>query len=188
MKLYTGIGDDGSTRLFGNTKVGKDDPRVEAYGCVDELNSAIGLAQAICSHEAIGRVLTVVQNRLFDLGADLATPAAPGDPSAAGMPSPVRRIGAADAAELERFIDEACAPLPPLKSFILPGGCELAARLHLARTICRRAERACVALSRRAHGAAAIIIFLNRLSDLLFALARRANQLTGVEDVPWRKT
>lgn len=182
MKLYTRIGDDGSTRLFGNLQVSKDDGRVEAYGTVDELNSAIGLAAAACTHHEITAVLGVVQNRLFDVGSDLATPRGGDKPS-----FPVYRVAAEDAADLERFIDAACEPLPPMRQFILPGGTELAARLHLARTICRRAERRCVTLARQVEGVADIIIFLNRLSDLLFALARRANQLAGVEDVPWKK-
>ncbi len=185
MKLYTRIGDDGTTRLFGNIKVGKDDPRVEAYGTVDELNSAIGVALVVCEYDEIRSVLGVVQNRLFDVGADLATPRAEGtQPQSAWR---VYRIAAEDATDLERFIDAAWNPLPAMQNFILPGGTELAARLHLARTICRRAERECVKLSHEVDQLREVIIFLNRLSDLLFALARRANQLAGVEDVPWRK-
>ena len=185
MKLYTRIGDDGTTRLFGNIKVGKDDPRVEAYGTVDELNSAIGLALVVCDYAEIRSALGVVQNRLFDVGADLATPRAEGaEPQSAWR---VYRIAPEDAADLERFIDGAWEPLPPMRNFILPGGTELAARLHVARTICRRAERECVRLSHEVDRLGNVVIFLNRLSDLLFALARRANQLAGIEDVPWRK-
>lgn len=185
MKLYTRIGDDGTTRLFGNIKVGKDDPRVQAYGTVDELNSAIGVALVVCEYEEIRSVLGVVQNRLFDVGADLATPRAEGaEPQGAWR---VYRIASEDATDMERFIDGAWDPLPPMRNFILPGGTELAARLHLARTICRRAERECVKLSHEVDHLRDVVIFLNRLSDLLFALARRANQLAGVEDVPWRK-
>ncbi len=184
MKLYTRIGDDGSTRLFGNIQVSKDDPRVEAYGTVDELNSAIGLALAASAFSEINTVLVVVQNRLFDVGSDLATP----PPDAEGKPaSSIYRIGPEDAADLERSIDAAFEPLPAMRQFILPGGTELSARLHLARAICRRAERRCVTLAAQAEGMGHIIVFLNRLSDLLFALARRANQLAGVDDVPWRK-
>ncbi len=185
MKLYTRIGDDGSTRLFGNRQVGKDDPRVQAYGCVDELNSAIGLALVGCANVEIASMLGLIQNRLFDVGADLATPQVEGSDAATARA--VYRIGPEDAADLEGFIDRVWAPLPAMKHFILPGGTELAARLHMARTICRRAERWCVALSREADGVGEVIIYLNRLSDLLFAMARRANQLEGVEDVPWKK-
>ena len=184
MTLYTRIGDDGTTRLFGNQTIDKDAPRVDAYGCVDELNSALGVAAAACSHDEITAILTNLQNSLFDVGADLATPR---NESQSETPPVIRRIVAADAAALEQTIDRVCAPLPEMRQFILPGGTELAARLHLARTICRRAERACVTLSRSEAGIGDIGIFLNRLSDLLFALARRANQLEGRPDVPWRK-
>ncbi|MEX2215237.1 MAG: cob(I)yrinic acid a,c-diamide adenosyltransferase [Phycisphaeraceae bacterium] len=184
MKLYTRIGDDGTTRLFGNQIIEKDAPRVEAYGCVDELNSALGLAAAASTFEPVTTVLTRLQNRLFDVGADLATPRKTDE---ADSPASIDRINSNDATELEQMIDAICEPLAPMRNFILPGGSELAARLHLARTICRRAERACVTLSRTEPGLKDVVIFLNRVSDLLFALARRANQLAGVEDVPWRK-
>jgi len=183
MKLYTRIGDDGTTRLFGNAQVSKDDARVEAYGDVDELNSAIGVARTACTFEEISAVLDVVQNRLFDVGADLATPRS----EDGSDPAHIYRIAPEDSSELEHFIDLTCEPLPAMRQFVLPGGAELAARLHLARTICRRTERRCVKLSHGAAGIGAIIIYLNRLSDLLFALARRANQLAGVTDVAWRK-
>ncbi len=184
MKLYTRIGDDGTTRLYGNQKVSKDDPRVAAYGGVDETNCAIGVALAASGHERISTILTILQNRLFDVGADLATP---WEPAESGGSAKVRRIDASDATELERLIDEAWNPLPAMRNFILPGGTELAARLHLARAICRRAERDCVTFSRQVEGINHVIIFLNRLSDLLFALARLANHLENVADVPWKK-
>lgn len=189
MKLYTRIGDDGSTRLFGNQQVRKDDPRVEAYGSVDELNAILGLALVGCAHEEITRILRFVQNRLFDVGADLATPAvqASGESAGGGSGWQVYRISGEDAGDLEKCIDQMWEPLPPMKNFILPGGTELAARLHVARTVCRRAERLCVTLARDVHGIGEIIIYLNRLSDLLFAMSRRANQLEGVVDVPWKK-
>ena len=188
MKLYTRIGDDGTTRLYGNQQVRKDDPRVQAYGSVDETNCAIGVALAACRHERVAAILTMLQNRLFDVGADLATPWEPpaADPVDAGR-SRVRRIDPADATELERLIDEAWNPLPPMRNFILPGGTELAARLHLARAVCRRAERDCVTLGQHVEGIHGVVIFLNRLSDLLFALARLANHLENVTDVPWKK-
>ncbi|MCE9591662.1 MAG: cob(I)yrinic acid a,c-diamide adenosyltransferase [Planctomycetes bacterium] len=180
MKLYTKRGDDGGTDLFGGGRVGKDSSRVEAYGDVDELNSVIGVALAACRHEAIGAVLRALQARLFELGADLATP------RREGKADVVARVGPEQVAEAEGWIDAAWAPLPPMKNFVLPGGTELAARLHVARSVCRRAERRCVALLRDEPMVGRdAVIYINRLSDLLFTLARRANQLDGVGDVPW---
>jgi cob(I)alamin adenosyltransferase len=124
--------------------------------------------------------LVTTQRRLFELGADLASPR-----PAADKVDKTNRISATHGVELERHIDAVCDHLPAMKHFILPGGCELAARLHVARTICRRAERLCVSLSSRETIGADIVIYLNRLSDLLFAMSRRANQLAGVDDVPW---
>ncbi|MCX5658590.1 MAG: cob(I)yrinic acid a,c-diamide adenosyltransferase [Planctomycetota bacterium] len=188
MKLYTRRGDDGGTDLFGGQRVNKDSLRVEVYGTVDELNSTVGLTAAACRFPELVAVLHTVQHRLFELGADLATPRKPGaaETSAAGL----ARIGAEHVAEAEGMIDAVCAPLEPMRTFILPGGSELAARLHVARTVARRAERLCVALSRQEPGLEQVVIHLNRLSDLFFAMARRANQLEGVADVPWnpRKT
>lgn len=181
MKLYTRQGDDGSTGLFGNKRVDKDSIRVNAYGDVDELNSFIGHAIAGCDFDEIKSVLICVQNRLFDVGADLSTPA-DADPE-----GKVTRIDSSHIGELESMIDASSDPLPPLRVFVLPGGTELASRLHVARTVCRRAERATVALSKVASNIGDVVIFLNRLSDLLFALGRRANQLANVEDVPWQK-
>jgi cob(I)alamin adenosyltransferase len=178
IKLYTRQGDDGSTGLFGGRRVPKDSPRVETFGTVDELNSALGLARAACGFEQINRVLDRLQSELFDLGANLCTPS---DASRKHIPP----ITPAHIEWLESTIDELCAPLPPMRHFVLPGGCELAARLHLARCVCRRAERLVVSLSKLETLDALVIIYLNRLSDLLFAAARRANQLAGVEDVPW---
>lgn len=183
MKLYTRTGDDGSTGLFGGDRVGKDALRVEVYGTVDELNAALGLAAAIAGPPELRPVLEplpILQSRLFDLGADLCTPH--DSPHA----SKIRRTGPGDVLMLEKMIDEACEGLPELRQFILPGGCELAARLHLARTICRRGERLLVALSRVEIVGGDTIIFLNRLSDLLFAMARRANLLVNIPDIPWR--
>ncbi len=177
MKLYTKRGDDGLTDLIGGQRVPKHHLRVDAYGCVDELNAAIGLSLADCLIDAVRGPLITVQRRLFDLGAQLATPA-----SAQASPA---RLTADHAAELEARIDTACEPLPPLRTFILPGGTVLAARLHLARTVCRRAERCVAALAEQEPVDPAALIYLNRLADLLFALARRANFEAGVEDVPW---
>lgn len=186
MKLYTKTGDDGTTGLFGGPRVAKDHPRVEAYGTVDELNAALGLAIAGCADGAnpalarIATLLTGIQSRLFDLGADLATPAD------AAHRDRVPVLGDADVAALEAAIDEIDGGNASLSAFVLPGGSEAAARLHLARTICRRAERLVVGLAREEAITPAAIIYVNRLSDLLFAMARRANGAVGVADVPWR--
>ena len=177
MKLYTKRGDDGQTDLIGGQRVPKNHFRVEAYGGVDELNAAIGVALACTGNDAVRGPLITAQRRLFDLGAQLASP----DPGQADNP----RIQARHIDELEAAIDAASEPLAPLKNFILPGGHETAARLHLARTVCRRAERSVVTLAENEPVDGHAVVYLNRLSDLLFALARLANQLAGVQDVPW---
>jgi cob(I)alamin adenosyltransferase len=182
MKLYTRSGDDGTTGLFGGARVAKSHPRVEAYGGVDELNACIGLAvAALPAADALFLpILTAIQSRLFDLGADLATP------PQSKHESKVRRLSAEDVAEAERWIDDIEAGNAPLAAFILPGGTELAARLHFARTVCRRAERAMVHLGHSEDVNPHALVYMNRVSDLLFAMARRANKDAGVSDVPWR--
>ena len=182
MKLYTKSGDDGSTGLYSGQRVGKDCARVEACGAVDELNSALGLAGAACAHEEISTVVLGVQYLLIDMGADLATLI---DPDAQGKKKSVPKITTEHVSQIEGQIDEVDGKLAPLRQFILPGGCELAARLHVARTACRHGERRCVALARGEQVNTHVLVYLNRLSDLLFALARRANQLEGVADVVW---
>ena len=182
MKIYTRTGDAGDTALFGGGRVRKDDARVEAYGEVDELSATIGLA--IVEAERIdGKAserLRLIQEDLFSIGAHLATPAIEGA-AASHLPSlPAERI-----AEMEAWIDEADGSLPPLRNFILPGGTESAARLHLARAVCRRAERRVLTLAAVAPVNGTIIVYLNRLSDLLFMQAREANTNAGREDVPW---
>lgn len=179
MKLYTKRGDNGYTDLLGGKRVPKDDWRVQAYGCVDELNAAIGLSLAGCDIDDLMAPLVTAQNRLFGLGAQLANP----DPEQASQ----HRVMAEHIEELERQIDVVSEALPPLRSFILPGGTDLAARLHLARTACRKAERAVVTLSSHEPVDALVVMYLNRLADLLFALARQANRLAGVDDVLWMK-
>lgn len=186
MTLYTKSGDDGTTGLFGAGRVAKDDPRVAAYGAVDEFNCALGLAVAACdgSTDVLSRMKTALgamQNTLFDLGADLATP--PGS----AHEHQIRRIGDDAVRELERLIDDIDSGNTPMKQFILPGGTELASRLHMARTICRRAERAVVSLARDQSINAVSQVYLNRASDLLFAMARRANVEAGVQDIAWQK-
>ncbi len=202
MKLYTKTGDDGTTGLCGGQRAAKDSLRVTAYGTVDELNSFVGLALATCSDEQLGSILCNVQRRLFELGADLATPdmgaqdrsakvaprsetgnttsKATGNETGAGQ-----RITDAAVLEAQDQIDQLCQPLEPMKHFILPGGSELSARLHVARAVCRRAERDCLTLSRQETIQQQALVYLNRLSDLLFAAARRANQLQGIADTPW---
>ncbi|MCA9290245.1 MAG: cob(I)yrinic acid a,c-diamide adenosyltransferase [Phycisphaerales bacterium] len=184
MKLYTRSGDDGTTGLFGGDRVGKDHPRVEAYGAVDELNATIGVCRCACIGDdaAIGRiadVLGTIQSRLFDVGADLATPT--DSPHA----SKIARVAAADVAAAEAWIDDVEAGNAPMRTFVLPGGTDLAARLHQARTVCRRAERRVVLLGRMADVNPHAVTFLNRIGDLLFAMARRANVAAGGPDVPW---
>ncbi len=178
MKIYTKTGDKGATGLFGGARVSKSSLRVQAYGEVDELNAAIGLVCAETEHMPIQQSLLEVQNTLFVLGAQLASP---GQKSA-------RRVGPEQIESLERQMDAITETLPALTNFILPGGCKTAALLHLARTICRRAERQVVALSEvKGEGVeSGVIIYLNRLSDFLFTLARLANQLENIADVPWK--
>lgn len=185
LKIYTKTGDRGETGLFGGQRVRKDHVRVEAYGDVDELNSLLGVVAAQLEVERLDDVvrgLRDVQVDLFTVGANLATPR----PEDGGRESdfvPSLRDGRIE--ELERWIDAAEGELEPLKAFILPGGTAAAAALHLARTVCRRAERRTVTLSHDAHIGPEFITYLNRLSDLLFTLARLANRRAGVADVPW---
>lgn len=187
-KVYTKTGDKGKTRLAGGQQVWKDAARVEAYGTVDELNAAIGLARALSSPDRDAgvwddteRELRWIQNKLFDLGGLLAT--APGQ-TFAGMPT----IGKGDVMRLEQAIDRWQKELTPLKEFILPGGGRLASALHLARTICRRAERRCVRLAREEPVDPALIVFLNRLSDALFVLARWVAHRLGESEWLWERT
>lgn len=185
IKIYTKTGDRGETGLFGGQRVRKDHSRVAAYGDVDELNSVLGVA--IASLEGAGQdgivlQLRSIQSDLFTVGANLATPA----PEDGGRASPwIPTLPDTRIAELERWIDEAETELEPLKAFILPGGSSAASYLHLARTVCRRAERHVVTLAHEAHVGEEWIRYLNRLSDLLFTLARLANRRAGVPDVPW---
>jgi cob(I)alamin adenosyltransferase len=181
MKIYTRTGDDGNTGLFGGGRVVKAHVRVEAYGTVDELNAALGLCVEATSQEDIQHWLTTVQGDLFSLGAALATPGRDEGGSSPSIPEiPVKRIQ-----EMEGWIDLATEETPELRNFILPGGSRGAANLHLARTVCRRAERAAVRLIQEEASDPAVVRYLNRLSDLLFALARLENWRSGVPDVIW---
>ena len=179
MKIYTKTGDRGDTSLFGGQRVPKDALRIEACGTVDELNSALGLARADNSDPRIDGILEVIQNELFALGADLATPRS-------AEKTKITRIESRDVQGLEKVLDDLQENLKPLRRFILPGGSPVAARIHFARTICRRAERAVVRLSRNEDIGETVIVYLNRLSDLLFVLARYANHRGGIPEVIWR--
>jgi cob(I)alamin adenosyltransferase len=176
MKLYTKTGDQGETGLIGGARVPKDHPRVRAYGDVDETNAVIGLAVVTCSSAEICARLREVQATLFTLGAELANP---------GSKIETPAVTPQHIDQLERWIDDAGTKVEPLKSFVLPGGAETAARLHLARTVCRRAERTVVELARQEPVDALVIAYLNRLSDALFAFARLANHEEGVPDIRW---
>ncbi|HYQ16124.1 MAG TPA: cob(I)yrinic acid a,c-diamide adenosyltransferase [Polyangiaceae bacterium] len=179
MKIYTRTGDKGDTGLFGGARVPKDDDRVEAYGTVDETNAAIGVARSHCQVPFVQDILDQLQSDLFTLGAELATVS--GHESKLG----IELLNEADVAKLEQAIDQCEEPLPPLKNFILPGGPPDVAALHLARTVARRAERRVLTLSQREPVRATVLVYLNRLADLLFVLARRAQHENGGSDVAW---
>ena len=179
MKIYTRTGDAGETGLFGGARVGKDDARVEAYGTVDETNACIGVARALGVSAPTDAMLLQIQGDLFTVGAELAC--VPGKEDKLRL----TLIAESDITRLENFVDQAEAPLPPLKHFVLPGGSASAAELHRARTVCRRAERRTLTAGRSSTVRPQIVIYLNRLSDLLFVLARLENQLAGSPDIPW---
>lgn len=181
MKIYTKTGDTGQTGLFGGGRVPKDDLRVEAYGDVDELNAVIGMARCIEIMPRIDEVLVPIQRDLFAIGALLATP----DRERMATHLEKARIDEARITELELAIDDAESELEPLRAFIIPGGTPKAAALHVARTVCRRAERHVVRLQRDVDIPVLAIIYLNRLSDLLFTLARLANRRAGAGEVTW---
>jgi cob(I)alamin adenosyltransferase len=174
MKIYTKTGDDGMTGLIGGSRVAKSDPRIECYGTVDELNAMLGWATMIRQ----------IQNELFVIGSHLAMP----DESKAASPNiALPALDSSAIARMESQIDAADAQLAPLQQFILPGGTEAASRLHLARTVCRRAERLLVLLSDTRPSSVAMITYLNRLSDWLFVQARWVNQQANIADIPWVK-
>jgi cob(I)alamin adenosyltransferase len=180
-KLYTRTGDDGSTGLFGGDRVSKHCIRVVAYGHADEANAALGLSASACGSgdERLLEILHQLQSRLFDLGADLATP------SDSPHADKVARMSSTMVEQMEHWIDEIDDANTPMTSFVMPGGCELAARLHLARTIARRCERSMIELASEEEVNEQSLVWINRLSDLLFAMARASNRLHGVDDVPW---
>jgi len=180
MKIYTRQGDAGMSVLFDGRRVKKDHLRLETYGTVDELNSHLGLAAANCPDAPLRDLILALQGELLELGSDLATPA--GSPNE----SKVTRIGPVRVHALEQHIDEATAQLAPLKRFILPGGTITASHLHVARTVCRRAERLLVTLMAAEPGLENCLVYLNRLSDLLFTWARLANKRAGIGDIEWK--
>ena len=181
MKIYTKTGDAGTTGLFGGPRVAKDDRRICAYGSVDELNAVLGIARSTGLGEKLDGIISSVQHHLFSIGAELATP----NPEEHNL----KWDGLSHVHEMERAIDELETSLKPLRNFILPGGSTQAAHLHLARTVCRRTEREIVSFTRdrNVSDASHIVVFLNRLSDLLFVMARFANHQAGIADVAWVK-
>jgi cob(I)alamin adenosyltransferase len=179
MKIYTRTGDDGTTGLLGPGRVRKNSPRIEAYGTLDELNALLGVARAREGVTAFDVLLGGIQSTLFTVGAQLAT-------VAPQLRDALDRIGDADVRALETAIDALETELPALTTFVLPAGSPLAADLHLARTVCRRAERRVVSLAEQEPVDDAVLRYLNRLADLLFVMARAANHRAGVTEVPWR--
>jgi len=178
MKIYTKTGDKGETKLFDGTSVRKDDARVDAYGEVDELNACVGAAAAFLEDEEIRTLLADIQRDLFSIGAELADPRHRGSKTKS-------KLDPARVEILEETIDRFETELPPLRQFILAGGSPPGAMLHVARTVCRRAERRVVALSGQADVDSRAIVYLNRLSDFLFVLARLVNQRQGQQEIPW---
>jgi cob(I)alamin adenosyltransferase len=180
MKVYTRGGDTGETSLFGGVRVSKDAARVEAYGAIDELNALLGVVRGDLEEGDLDEQLTLIQSSLFDLGSELATPDAEGSRTAQ-----VARVSETRVGELEGWIDRLEEELEPLRTFILPAGSRGAAGLHHARTVCRRAERRTVTLAAEVPLRGEVVRYLNRLSDLLFVMARVANHRAGVTEEPW---
>jgi cob(I)alamin adenosyltransferase len=181
MKIYTRTGDEGDTGLFGGGRVPKDHARVAAYGDIDELNSIIGVVRATPPLDFFDRLLESIQRDLFSIGGQLATP----DPAAVAKTLAKADLPAERVTEFEQIMDDSEKELPPLRAFVLPAGTSKAAALHQARTVCRRAERSVVRLAHEGDVPSIFIVYLNRLSDLLFTLARQANLRSGVGDVTW---
>jgi cob(I)alamin adenosyltransferase len=178
-RVYTKTGDDGTTGLGSGARIAKDSPRIEAYGTVDELNSQIGVALAAGVQDPVASALRTIQNELFHLGSDLCIP------EEDKKRTPVPRIEERHVLALETLMDRLSKELSPLENFILPGGSPAAAALHVARTVCRRAERRVLSLSRREPIGAQVIPYLNRLSDALFVMARYENKRSGSADTLW---
>lgn len=179
MKIYTKTGDKGATSLIGGTRVAKSDLRIEAYGTIDELNSYIGLVRDQGINKGRAGILKEIQDRLFTIGALLAT-----DPKKSKMKTP--DLHAEDVILLEQEIDEMTATVPPLRAFVLPGGHQSVSFCHVARCVCRRAERLAIRLQEVSVVEDLVIIYLNRLSDYLFALCRTMSQELGAEEITWK--
>jgi len=180
MKLYTKAGDDGTTGLYGGDRVPKTSSRIIAIGEIDELNASMGVVQSLVENESLAPMVKSIQNWLFDLGAELASPP--------GGKFVVERISELEITSLERSIDEMESALPSLKAFILPGGTKLSAQLHLARAVCRRAERSLWTLNEQETLREQVLMLVNRLSDWLFVAARTANHSQSVKDIEWTST
>jgi len=178
-RVYTKTGDDGTTGLGSGQRIAKDSPRIEAYGTVDELNSQLGVALAAGVHDPVPAALRTIQNELFHLGSDLCIP------EEDKKRTPVPRIEERHVLALEKLMDRLSKELSPLENFILPGGSPAAAALHVARTVCRRAERRVLLLSRQEPVGTQVIPYLNRLSDALFVMARYENKRSGSSDTLW---
>lgn len=181
MKIYTKTGDKGETGLFGGGRVPKDHLRIEAYGTIDELNSVIGVVISEISDKEVTELLQKVQNQLFVTGSDLAAPKTEKNEKY------IQRIDKKFSEELEGYIDQFESRLEELKNFILPGGTKAASYMHLARTVCRRAERIVTTLNKTVEIGPDLMVYLNRLSDLLFVLARYENRVNNIPDVIWKK-
>lgn len=179
MKIYTRTGDDGTTGLLGGVRLGKDDLRIAAYGTVDELNAHLGACRAGGLPASVEMAVESLQHEMFMLGSELSSPNGP--------PRGTSIVGDAEIARLEGTIDEFETSLEPLREFILPGGSPAAAAIHVARCVCRRAEREMVALSRTSTVRPTALVYINRVSDLLFVLARAVNAAVGMPDSPWKK-
>lgn len=182
MKVYTRGGDGGETALFGGERVRKDFPRVESYGSVDELNACLGVVRASGIDAQLDAWLATIQSALFDVGGELATPDVE---KLASKGQSIPRVSSAEVEELEAWIDTLDQELEPLRNFVLPGGAPAAAQLHLARTVCRRAERRAVSLAAEQEISEVLIRYLNRLSDLLFVMARAVNHRSQVAEPTW---
>jgi len=181
MKIYTGFGDKGDTRLFGGQVVTKDHPRIEVYGTLDELNSVLGIILSGLRDKEFSEILTRIQNDIFRISSILATP------DDKNRQKIEQKVEPDDIHYLEQIIDKLDSGLPQLKNFILPGGSETASFLHLARTVCRRAERYLTTLMKNEKIDGEIAVYLNRLSDLLFVSARYINDIEHIKDIPWKK-
>ncbi len=179
MKIYTKTGDSGNTSLFGGKRVDKDNQRIEAYGTLDELNSVIGLILVEKVNDKTRKILTILQQSLFVIGSELATPSDV-------QSKAIRPLTNEEISVLENYIDEIDADLPSLKNFIIPGGTKSASLLHFARTVCRRAERRIVEIDKSENISKNIIAYINRLSDLLFVIARYENYVTSTPETEWK--